>query len=216
MHFVFSVPYHEDQQLCEAWQLKIRYEEEIIQSPLELKQFFLSLFNHRSSLVEKLKLQSALLAALEASDTIKKEILTGSNFLIQSEIDNLNIVMSNSLHLAQNDVLKEQEGAGDDELLQYLIASEDLTNAIVIPNQDEDFDFGQQEDEDSEWSILTSDEDTESEAYDPEQGNQPSEASLVTQTVELQTENQSTESFVEIEIEICEEEEKQLDSIDTL
>ena len=124
--------------------------------------------------------------------------------------------MSNSLHLAQNDVLKEQEGAGDEELLQYLIASEDLTNAIVIPNQDEDFDFGQQEDEDSEWSILTSDEDTESEAYDPEQGNQPSEASLVTQTVELQTENQSTESFVEIEIEICEEEEKQWDSIDTL
>ena len=57
--------------------------------------------------------------------------------------------MSNSLHLAQNDVLKEQEGAGDEELLQYLIASEDLSKDTVIPNQDEDFNLGQEEDDDS-------------------------------------------------------------------
>lgn len=125
--------------------------------------------------------------------------------------------MSNSLHLAQNDVLKEQEGAGDEELLQYLIASEDLSKDTVIPNQDEDFNLGQEEDDDSDWFIFTQNDDTESESQDSEAENESTEPPHVSQEIlQPQPENQLTENFIHVEIEFCEEEEKQWDSIDTL
>jgi len=193
-----SVPYYEDQQLCEASALASRYQEELIQSPMELKQFFKSLVNLRSSLENKLKLQAASIAQMETSDEsdVKKDILTGSNYLIQSEIDNISNVMSDSLHLAKNDVLKEQEGVGDEELLQYLLASLDLSNPIPIPNQDEDLDFGLEDDDvDSEWSFLTHDDDTESEIQEHTQGHQETE--------------KNTHEF-------CEEEERQWDSLLTV
>ncbi|XP_045032703.1 uncharacterized protein LOC123474555 [Daphnia magna] len=163
-----SVPYHEDQQLCEAWMLTCRCEEEVIISPNELKQFFATLNQLLLDLQDKLKNQTGRIIEITskieegcaASSLLdEKEILSGSNFLIESEIYNLSCIESTGLDLLRNDLLKAKEGMDDEELLEHLILSEDFSG--TIPNADKDLDeedADEDEDDDYDYEDFETDE----------------------------------------------------------
>jgi hypothetical protein len=87
----------------------------------------------------------------------EKEILSGSNFLIQSEIYNLSCIASTGLDLLRNDLLQAKEGMDDEELLEHLIMSEDFSG--TIPNADEDLDEEDaDEDDDYDYENFETDE----------------------------------------------------------
>ncbi|KAK4027763.1 hypothetical protein OUZ56_016810 [Daphnia magna] len=163
-----KIPYHEDQQLCEAWMLTCRCEEEVIISPNELKQFFATLNQLLLDLQDKLKNQTGRIIEITskieegcaASSLLdEKEILSGSNFLIESEIYNLSCIESTGLDLLRNDLLKAKEGVDDEELLEHLILSEDFSG--TIPNADKDLDeedADEDEDDDYDYEDFETDE----------------------------------------------------------
>ena len=148
--------------------LTCRYEEEVIISPNELKQFFATLNQLCLDLQDKLKNQTGRIIEITskieegcaASSLLdEKEILSGSNFLIQSEIYNLSCIASTGLDLLRNDLLKAKEGMDDEELLEHLILSEDFSG--TIPNADEDLDeedADEDEDDDYDYEDFETDE----------------------------------------------------------
>ena len=162
MYPFLLVPFHEDQQLCEAWHLKNRYAEEMIQSQKELKQFLKTIVQLRSKLEEK------FISIVSVTSDERDEFLEGAANLVNLKILHLNELLCCSLHLLRSIIEQERVGLSDEELLHALFDAGDTKEDSCLPPADEDDDFDDDASDALSYSTTSTDEESE-EGYDDDE-----------------------------------------------